>query len=158
MVAPTSSQLGSLFVAQPYRHHEMLKQHTYSTPKWQRSSVWAVRCHLGSHILTVFMLRATLGTYSTLFQSSLKSCRCCFSPFLATFWVEINLSFQVCKSHLHEVPKDLLQAAWFPCAPRQGNAQDPNEKMPLGDEGVWLKVSEGVWSGTKDLFVFTQLC
>lgn len=75
-----------------------------------------------------------------------------FSPFLATFWVERNLSFQVCKSHLREVPKDLLQAAWFPCAPSQENAQDPNEeKMLLGDEGVWLKVSEGVWSGTKDL-------
>ncbi|NXX33972.1 PAPP2 protein, partial [Nicator chloris] len=47
---------------------------------------------------------------------------------------------KVCKSHLREVPKDLLQAAWFPCAPSQENAQDPNEKMPLGDEGVWLKV------------------
>uniref|UniRef100_A0A803VPR2 Pappalysin 2 n=1 Tax=Ficedula albicollis TaxID=59894 RepID=A0A803VPR2_FICAL len=46
-----------------------------------------------------------------------------------------------CKSHLREVPKDLLQAAWFPCAPSQENAQDPNEKMLLGDdEGVWLKV------------------
>uniref|UniRef100_A0A8C9N7T3 Pappalysin 2 n=1 Tax=Serinus canaria TaxID=9135 RepID=A0A8C9N7T3_SERCA len=47
---------------------------------------------------------------------------------------------KVCKSHLHEVPRDLLQAAWFPCAPSQENAQDPNEKMLLGDEGVWLKV------------------
>lgn len=48
------------------------------------------------------------------------------------------------------MPKDLLQAAWFPCASSQENAQDPNEKMLLGDEGVWLKVSEGVWSGTKN--------
>ncbi|KFO60979.1 Pappalysin-2, partial [Corvus brachyrhynchos] len=47
---------------------------------------------------------------------------------------------KVCKSRLHEVPKDLLQAAWFPCAPSPENAQDPNEKMLLGDEGVWLKV------------------
>ncbi|XP_030920004.1 pappalysin-2 [Geospiza fortis] len=47
---------------------------------------------------------------------------------------------KVCKSHLHEVPRDLLQAAWFPCAPSQENTQDPNEKMLLGDEGVWLKV------------------
>ncbi|XP_051649465.1 pappalysin-2 [Manacus candei] len=48
---------------------------------------------------------------------------------------------KVCKSHLHDVPKDLLQAAWFPCAPSQENAQDPDEeKTPLGDEGVWLKV------------------
>ncbi|KFW76341.1 Pappalysin-2, partial [Manacus vitellinus] len=48
---------------------------------------------------------------------------------------------KVCKSHLHDVPKDLLQAAWFPCAPSQENAQDPDEeKIPLVDEGVWLKV------------------
>uniref|UniRef100_A0A8C5JJY2 Pappalysin 2 n=1 Tax=Junco hyemalis TaxID=40217 RepID=A0A8C5JJY2_JUNHY len=47
---------------------------------------------------------------------------------------------KVCKSHLHEVPRDLLEAAWFPCAPSQENAQDPNEKMLLGDEGVWLQV------------------
>lgn len=56
------------------------------------------------------------------------------------------------------MPKYLLQAAWFPCAPSQENAQDPNEKMLLGDdEGVWLKVSEDVWSGTEDLLIFTQL-
>lgn len=80
-----------------------------------------------------------------------------FSHSLAAFWADINISFQVCKPRLHEVPKDLLQAAWFPCAPSPENAQDPNEeKMLLGDEGVWLKVSEGVWSGTKDLFVFTR--
>lgn len=80
-----------------------------------------------------------------------------FSHSLAAFWADINLSFQVCKPRRHEVAMDLLQAAWFPCAPSPVNAQDPNEeKMLLGDEGVWLKVSEGVWSGIKDLFVFTQ--
>ncbi|KAM6128656.1 pappalysin-2 [Phoenicopterus ruber ruber] len=48
---------------------------------------------------------------------------------------------KVCKSHLHDVPKDLSLAAWFPCAPSQDNAQDPDEEMPpLGNEGVWLKV------------------
>ncbi|NWR75501.1 PAPP2 protein, partial [Centropus unirufus] len=48
---------------------------------------------------------------------------------------------KVCKSHLHEVPKDLSLAAWFPCTPSQDNAQDPDEeKMPVGNEGVWLKV------------------
>lgn len=63
--------------------------------------------------------------------------------FLASFWVEINLSFQVCKSHLHSVPKDLSLAAWFPCAPSQDNAQDPDEeRVSLGNEGVWLKVSK----------------
>lgn len=104
------------------------------------------------------MLGATLGSFSTFVESPLKFCRCFFSLLsFTTIWVEINLSFQVCKSHLPEVPKDLLQAAWFPCAPSQENAQDPNEKMLLGDEGVWLKVSESVWLGTKDFFVFTQL-
>lgn len=52
------------------------------------------------------------------------------------------LSFQACKSYLHAVPKDLSQAAWFPCAPSQENAQDPDEKMPLSGERVWLKVSK----------------
>ncbi|CAN0223870.1 unnamed protein product [Bubo scandiacus] len=48
---------------------------------------------------------------------------------------------KVCKSHLHYVPKDLSLAAWFPCTPSQDNAQDPHEeRLPLGDEGVWLKV------------------
>uniref|UniRef100_A0A8C9EHF4 Pappalysin 2 n=1 Tax=Pavo cristatus TaxID=9049 RepID=A0A8C9EHF4_PAVCR len=47
---------------------------------------------------------------------------------------------KACKSYLHAVPKDLSQAAWFPCAPSQENAQDPDEKMPLSDESVWLKV------------------
>ncbi|XP_021141485.2 pappalysin-2 [Columba livia] len=47
----------------------------------------------------------------------------------------------VCKSQLHDVLKDLSLAAWFPCAPSQDNAQDPDEaRMPLGGEGVWLKV------------------
>ncbi|XP_040533986.1 pappalysin-2 isoform X2 [Gallus gallus] len=45
-----------------------------------------------------------------------------------------------CKSYLHAVPKDLSQAAWFPCASSQENTQDPDEKMPLGGERVWLKV------------------
>ncbi|XP_064371679.1 pappalysin-2 [Dromaius novaehollandiae] len=48
---------------------------------------------------------------------------------------------KVCKSHLHDVPKDLPLAAWFPCTPSQGNAQDPDgERMPLDNERVWLKV------------------
>lgn len=76
--------------------------------------------------------------------------------FLASFWVEINLSFQVCKSHLHNVPKDLSLSAWFPCAPSRDNAQDADEeRMTLGDGGVWLKVSEDVWSGTEG---FACLC
>ncbi|KFP01612.1 Pappalysin-2, partial [Calypte anna] len=48
---------------------------------------------------------------------------------------------KVCKSHLHHVPKDLSLAAWFPCTPKQDKAQDPDEEIiPLGNEGVWLKV------------------
>ncbi|GAB0192742.1 pappalysin-2 [Grus japonensis] len=48
---------------------------------------------------------------------------------------------KLCKSHLHNVPKDLSLAAWFPCTPSQDNAQDPDEeRKPLGNEGVWLKV------------------
>uniref|UniRef100_A0A8B9TTT2 Pappalysin 2 n=1 Tax=Anas platyrhynchos TaxID=8839 RepID=A0A8B9TTT2_ANAPL len=48
---------------------------------------------------------------------------------------------KACKSYLHAVPKDLSQAAWFPCSRSQDNAQDPNEeRMPLGGEKVWLKV------------------
>ncbi|XP_025895630.1 pappalysin-2 [Nothoprocta perdicaria] len=48
---------------------------------------------------------------------------------------------KVCKSHLHDVPKDLPLAAWFPCTSSQGNAQDPGgERMPLDNDSVWLKV------------------
>lgn len=54
------------------------------------------------------------------------------------------------------MPKDLSLAAWFPCAPSQDNARDPDEeRMPLDDVGVWLKVSEDVWSGTEG---FAYLC
>lgn len=74
---------------------------------------------------------------------------------LPSSWAALNLSFQVCKSHLQNVPKDLSLAAWFPCAPSQDKAQDSDEAMPLSNEAIWLKVSGDVWSASACLCPIT---
>lgn len=139
--------LPSYSLSQVHRHHEVLQQHIYTTPKGQRLSAHTYEEHLRVLTSASHCVEPPLSFRRCSLILSLTS--------LSSFWVEKNktykpLFFQACKSYLHAVPKDLSQAAWFPCSRSQDNAQDPNEeRMPLGGEKVWLKVSEGVWSGTE---------